>query len=110
VLRFCNIATSDFPGFPAVAPRQDALRWALDIAEALEYLHGLRPLIVHRDLKLENILLTATNPARSAAKLADFGLHKMIKDVASGVPLAETNDQVCTLDLSIMQVCNVCSE
>jgi serine/threonine protein kinase len=76
------------------APPQDALRWALDIAEALEYLHGFRPLIVHRDLKLENILLTSGQPARASAKLADFGLHKMIKDVASGVPLAETNDQV----------------
>ena len=73
---------------------QDALRWALDIAEALEYLHGFRPLIVHRDLKLENILLTSGQPQRASAKLADFGLHKMIKDVASGVPLAETNDQV----------------
>ena len=49
---------------------------------------------MHRDLKLENILLTSGQPARASAKLADFGLHKMIKDVASGVPLAETNDQV----------------
>ena len=47
---------------PAQACR-DALRWALDIAEALEYLHGFRPLIVHRDLKLENILLTSHQPA-----------------------------------------------
>lgn len=58
---------------------QDALRWALQIAEALAYLHQFSPLIVHRDLKLENILLTSPNPARANAKLADFGLHKMIK-------------------------------
>lgn len=58
---------------------QDALRWALQIAEALAYLHQFSPLIVHRDLKLENILLTSPIPARANAKLADFGLHKMIK-------------------------------
>jgi serine/threonine protein kinase len=58
---------------------QDALRWALQIAEALAYLHQFSPLIVHRDLKLENILLTSPIPARADAKLADFGLHKMIK-------------------------------
>lgn len=58
---------------------QDALRWALQIAEALAYLHQFSPLIVHRDLKLENILLTSPVPRRADAKLADFGLHKMIK-------------------------------
>lgn len=59
--------------------RQDLLRWALDIARACHYLHKFHPMIVHRDLKLENILLTATHTAKATAKLADFGLHKMIK-------------------------------
>lgn len=58
---------------------QDAMRWALQIAEALAYLHHFSPLVVHRDLKLENILLTSPNPATADAKLADFGLHKCIK-------------------------------
>lgn len=59
--------------------RQNAVKWALDIAQALDYLHSFTPLVVHRDLKLENVLLTSPDPHRASAKLADFGLHKMIK-------------------------------
>ena len=37
---------------------EDALRWMTQLAEGLVYLHACRPLIIHRDLKLENCLLT----------------------------------------------------
>jgi hypothetical protein len=60
----------------------DALTWACDIASAVAHLHSLNPVVIHRDLKLENILLRKT-PAQSppgcrklpTAKLTDFGLH-----------------------------------
>ena len=57
----------------------DAFRWLHQIATALKYLHSLRPMVVHRDLKLENMLLTGINPAAADAKLADFGLCKLVK-------------------------------
>ena len=57
----------------------DAFRWLQQIATALAYLHSLRPMVVHRDLKLENMLLTGLNPATADAKLADFGLCKLVK-------------------------------
>ena len=57
----------------------DALRWLEQIAAALKYLHSLRPMVVHRDLKLENMLLTGLDPATADAKLADFGLCKLVK-------------------------------
>ncbi|XP_057812622.1 probable LRR receptor-like serine/threonine-protein kinase At5g48740 [Cryptomeria japonica] len=53
------------------------LRVALDAAEGLEYLHvSCTPKIVHRDVKSSNILLDS----RLRAKVADFGLSKMIGD------------------------------
>ncbi|DBB17055.1 TPA: hypothetical protein ACH3X3_014146 [Trebouxia sp. C0006] len=64
----------------------DALRWLEQIAAALKYLHSLRPMVVHRDLKLENMLLTGLDPATADAKLADFGLCKLVKDTAGAVP------------------------
>ena len=54
-----------------------AVGWLLDIACALHYLHEVcRPMIVHRDLKLDNILLSQHG---KSAKLCDFGLHKRIR-------------------------------
>nr|AWA44823.1 hypothetical protein SO179B13_000003 [Saccharum officinarum] len=49
------------------------LQIALESAQGLEYLHkGCSPPLIHRDVKLANILLSA----RLEAKVADFGLSK----------------------------------
>lgn len=88
---------------------QDALRWALQIAEALAYLHQFLPLIVHRDLKLENILLTSPVPSHADAKLADFGLHKMIKVRLSMLEFCHvTRDQSVTqLTFLLLHLCKI---
>ena len=61
---------------------QDALNWMLNVAEGMQYLHNVsesKPMIIHRDLKLENIMLSAWGRG-TMAKLVDFGLHKVIDD------------------------------
>jgi serine/threonine protein kinase len=62
----------------------DALRWCISIAKALNYLHSANPKVIHRDLKLDNVLLTDTNPALASAKLADFGLAKLMAKTHKG--------------------------
>jgi serine/threonine protein kinase len=54
---------------------------ALGIARALEYLHGLTPQMIHRDLKTPNVLLDD----RDNAKVADFGTVRegVTKDAAT---------------------------
>ena len=44
------------------------------VLEGVAYLHAKG--IVHRDLKLENLLLVDSTP-KSAVKIADFGLSKV---------------------------------
>jgi len=48
------------------------------MAEALDYIHTLDPVVVHRDLKPDNILLTSDDAYAADIKLADFGLSVMI--------------------------------
>ncbi len=48
------------------------LKWALQIAHAMEYLHSLN--IVHRDFKPENILISHSIDAA----LTDFGYSKRL--------------------------------
>lgn len=54
------------------------LRWCIGAAEALAAMHGSEPMVIHRDLKADNILLTGTG-SDSVAKVADFGLHALVE-------------------------------
>ncbi len=59
---------------PNLYNNADVVRWTHDVARGLHYLHTRQPMVVHRDLKLENILLDAAWNAR----ITDFGLVKTI--------------------------------
>lgn len=57
----------------------DSLQWSIHMAKALAYLHSVKPTVIHRDLKLENCLLTDKNVSKADCKLADFGLAKLYR-------------------------------
>lgn len=69
--------------YKCVYTSQEALQWMIDVAAGMEYLHLVtkdKPMIIHRDLKLENIMLSPEPKGGVTAKLVDFGLHKVIDD------------------------------
>ena len=61
LMRYIFRNRENIPGvssIPSTAER-NVIRWAKDIANALNFIH--KQGIVHRDLKLENILVSRTN-------------------------------------------------
>lgn len=52
----------------------EVLRWAVQIADALNYMHQQDPPIIHRDIKPSNIKITPSG----LVKLVDFGLVKIM--------------------------------
>lgn len=57
-----------------VYSKADAFRWFVQIAEGLAYLHEAVPAVIHRDLKLDNILLKGNISSDMQAKVVDFGV------------------------------------
>ncbi|KAL4168508.1 hypothetical protein KRP22_011907 [Phytophthora ramorum] len=55
----------------------DKLNIALHVAQGLTYLHGMDPIVLHRDLKSKNILLNKNLDA----KLTDFGVSRENADI-----------------------------
>ena len=53
-------------------PLAQVLTWADQLLEALEYLHGQQPPVLHRDIKPQNLKVSA----RNTVVLLDFGLAK----------------------------------
>lgn len=48
----------------------------LQIAEAMHYLHSVcKPMIMHRDLKLDNVLLTGGPPSQRTVSVVASVLH-----------------------------------
>src|SRR5262245_14474702 len=74
-----------------LAPEQ-ALRVVPQLCDALEYAHSRG--VIHRDIKPENIILTRSG----LAKIADFGLAKIVKNENVESSITQTNVVMGTAD------------
>lgn len=52
----------------------EILNWFIQIAIALEYIHGRK--VIHRDIKTSNIFLTGNG----TVKLGDFGISRVLEN------------------------------
>ena len=56
-------------------PQDMVVDWALQLCDALEYLHGRTPPIIYRDMKPANVMLTP----EGAVRVIDFGIAREYK-------------------------------
>lgn len=62
----------------------------VQVLSGLEYAHEAR--LLHRDIKPENILLSNTTDGELIAKIADFGIAKVLDEAPGGQSLTSTID------------------
>ncbi len=77
VMEFVNGETLERRLREANAPafEQDALRWTIQMARVLSYLHSQQPPIIYRDLKPANVMLSP----EGVIKFIDFGVARTHK-------------------------------
>lgn len=75
-------------GSTAGMPEMELVSLVCDVAAGLAHLHGASPKILHRDIKPANVVLfpveaeadsSSTEPLGKRAKLADFGIAKVLE-------------------------------
>ena len=57
-------------------PEERVINWAMQIADALSYLHGQKPPIIYRDMKPANVMLKP----EGNIKIIDFGIAREYKE------------------------------
>ncbi len=67
--------------YPNGMPERDAVEIVTAVADALDFGHERR--LLHRDVKPENILVTASDGRRRRVLLTDFGIARRIDDVGN---------------------------
>lgn len=67
--------------FPQGMPENDVVDIVTAVADALDFAHERR--LLHRDVKPENILVTASDGRRRRVLLTDFGIARRIDDVSN---------------------------
>lgn len=78
--------------YPDGMPEQDVREIVTSVADALDFGHERR--LLHRDVKPENILVTASDGHRRRVLLTDFGIARRIDDVSN---LTDDNVAVGTI-------------
>ena len=78
--------------YPGGMPEQDVSEIVTAVADALDFGHERR--LLHRDVKPENILVTAPDGHRRRVLLTDFGIARRIDDVSN---LTDDNIAVGTI-------------
>lgn len=61
-------------------PQELVIEWAMQICEALEYLHTRKPAIIYRDMKPSNVMLKPDGNI----KIIDFGIAREYKEQSLG--------------------------
>ncbi|AFM16418.1 protein kinase family protein [Mycolicibacterium chubuense NBB4] len=79
--------------YPGGMPEQDVAEIVTAVADALDFAHERR--LLHRDVKPENILVTANDGRRRRVLLTDFGIARRIDDVGN---LTDDNVAVGTVN------------
>eukprot|EP00117_Sycon_ciliatum_P028011 scpid16651/ scgid4929/ Probable serine/threonine-protein kinase drkA; Receptor-like kinase 1; Receptor-like kinase A; Vesicle-associated receptor tyrosine kinase-like protein 1 len=69
----------------------DKLRFALDAAKGMSFLHGSTPPRIHRDLKSSNLLVSD----KWVVKVADFGTARLVETLDKQQPVSQEMEGLC---------------